>query len=353
MVVVMSHRSQPIVLLSIAVTAFGPVGAGAIAAVVDVRAVLLSSPSPTDTTHLLPTSLSTVQPGRSVFLEVWAQNADSPFTGLACVFVDVEFDATVFQVVAVPTVGNTFALLAQSGAVDNSLGRISDVGGCIQLGDSGVGVAPGWVLVARTPMVVRNDATGIGEILVGPTGLDALGVSLVGGGSVPNSAIDFAGVSVVVGLPGDAPVVLSRTPVPDSVVNRTVGVTEVGVRLDRPVTIDSVTIVGVNSGLVTSGSLLGNGTGVITLVVGGTLPDRDRYTVTFSGPGLVAQWEFVTLIGDCDGNRTVDIFDLGRMRAAIRNASFDSGCDLAEDNVINIFDLIPLRRALQAGATAP
>ena len=197
------------------------------------------------------------------------------------------------------------------------------------------------------------DATGIGEIRVGTTGLDALGVSLVGGGGVSNSAIDFAGVSVVVGLPGDAPVVLSRTPVPDSVVNRTVGVTVVGVRFDRPVTIDSVTIVGVNSGLVTSGSLLGNGTGIITLVVGGTLPDRDRYTVTFRGPGLVAQWEFVALVGDCDGNRTVDVFDLARMRAAIRSASFDSGCDIVEDNVINIFDLIPLRRALQAGATAP
>ncbi len=281
------------------------------------------------------------------------QNADTPFTGLACVFVDVEFDATVFQVVALPAVGTTFRLLAQSGFVNNSLGRISDVGGCIQLGDSGVGVAPGWVLVARTPMVVRNDATGIGEILVEPTGLDALGVSLVGGGSVSNGAIGFGGVSVVVGLPGDAPVVVSQTPVPDSVVNRTVGVTEVGVRFDRPVTIDSVTIVGVNSGLVTSGSLLGNGSGVITLIVGGTLPDRDRYTVTFNGSGFITQWEFVALIGDCDGSRTVDIFDLGRMRAAMRSASFDSACDITEDNAINILDLFPLRQALQAGASAP
>ena len=239
----MSDRFQPVAVFLIAVTALGQAGAGASAAVVDVRAVLLSSSSPTDTTNVLPTSLTAVQPGRSVVLEVWAQNAAPPLTGLACVFVDVEFDASVFQVVAAPTVGSTFGLLAQSGAVNNRLGRISDVGGCIQLGDSGVGVAPDWVLVARSPLVVSNEAAGIAGILVGPTGLAALGVSLVGGGSVSNSAIGFGGVSVVVGLPGDldgdgVPVVLSRTPAPDSVVNRTVGVTRIGVRFDRPILVE-------------------------------------------------------------------------------------------------------------------
>ena len=350
--VTMSYRFEPVAVFLIAVTALALAGASASAAVVDVRTVLLSSSSPTDTTNGLPTSLTTVQPGRSVVLEVWAQNAAPPLTGLACVFVDVEFDASVFQVVVAPTVGSPFGLLVQSGIVNNSLGRIGAVGGCIQLGDSAVGVAPGWVLVARSPMVVRNEATGIGGIGVGPTGLDALGVSLVGGGSVPNSAIDFGGVSVVVGLDG-APVVLSRTPAPDSVVNRTVGVTEIVIRFDRPTTIDSVTIVGVNSGLGPRGSLRGNGTETITVVVGGSLPDRDRYTVTVQGPGLFSQWEFVTLIGDCDGSRTVDIFDLSRLRAALRSASFDPACDIAEDGIINIFDLFPLQKALKNAASVP
>ncbi len=322
-------------------------------AVVEMRVALLSSASPQDTVLSIPTSLTKVQRGSSVVIEVWGQNANPPLNGFACAFVDVEFDASVFQATAAPAVGANFGLLAQSGTVDNAVGRIDNVGGCISFGSSDLGVIPEWVLVARASMAVVGDASGIGDIRVAPTGLAGLSISLVGSGNVSNSAIDFGSLAVVVDVPGDFPIILSRSPSPNFVVNHTVGVAEIVAEFDRPVTVDSITIAGVNTGVVTGGSLLGNGTQTITRTLADTLPDQDRYFVTIQGPGFLEQWEFVTLIGDCDGNAVVNIFDLGRLRNALRNATFDAECDLTLDGVINIFDIFPLRTALRVGATAP
>lgn len=327
--------------------------AAATTAVVEMRVTLLSSASPQDTVLSVPTSLTKVQRGSSVVIEVWGQNANPPLDGFACVFVDVEFDASVFQATAAPAVGANFGLLAQSGTVDNTGGRIDEVGGCIAFGSSALGVIPEWVLVARASMTVVGDASGIGDLRVAPTGRVGLSLSLVGSGNVSTSAIDFGSLAVAVDVPGGVPILLSRSPSPNSVVNHTVGVTEIVAEFDRPVTVDSITIAGVNTGVVTGGSLLGNGAQAITRTLADTLPDQDRYTVTIQGPGLLEQWEFVTLIGDCDGNTVVNIFDLGRLRNALRNAMFDAECDIQPDGVINIFDLSHLRMALRSGASAP
>ena len=102
-----------------------------------------------------------------------------------------------------------------------------------------------------------------------------------------------------------------------------------------------------------AGVLTDNGSEAPTFVLDAPLPNVDRYTATVIANQVTAEWSFAVLIGDCDRNERVDIFDLARMRNALRNAVFDEGCDIQEDGVISIFDLARLRRALQEGIALP
>ena len=59
---------------------------------VAIRAVVVASATLEEVTDVLPGSLRGLRPGTPFVLEVWAQSADATGRGLACVFVDVEFE---------------------------------------------------------------------------------------------------------------------------------------------------------------------------------------------------------------------------------------------------------------------
>ena len=97
-----------------------------------------------------------------------------------------------------------------------------------------------------------------------------------------------------------------------------------------------------------------NGTDTHTVTFGSPRADRDRYTVVVTRNPLVAEWEFVVVIGDCDRNDRVDIFDLFRIRRALRDGTFDEFCNVDDsNNTIDIFDLFEIRKAIKEGAQAP
>ena len=149
------------------------------------------------------------------------------------------------------------------------------------------------------------------------------------------------------------PAVVARFPAIGQVINRVDGVTEIVVQYERPATLTQVAVSGVRAGPVTGGFLEGNGTSRHRLVLAAPLTDRDRYTVTMTVDSNLVQWDFITLVGDCDGNGVVDIFDFFRVRRALKAGTFDESCDFVEDGVINIFDLLSGRQALRVGARAP
>ena len=153
---------------------------------------------------------------------------------------------------------------------------------------------------------------------------------------------------------GPVPRALGLEPRPNAVVNRASGVRTIAICYDRAVTVDSIEVTGVVSGDVTSdGTLTGNGTETITLEFAEPLANQDRYTVVVATGDSSLQWEFVTLIGDCNGDAVVNIFDLGLLRTALRAGTFDPECDIRDDGTINIFDLAHVRAALRDGASAP
>lgn len=150
-----------------------------------------------------------------------------------------------------------------------------------------------------------------------------------------------------------APAVVARFPGVDAVVNRVDGVTEVVVQYERPVTLTRFLMSGLRSGIVSGASLTGNGTTRHRFELAEPLRDRERFTVTLHLDQHLIQWDFVTLVGDCDRNGVVNIFDLARVRTALQTTTFDADCDFVENGAIDIFDLLHIRQALRIGAEAP
>ena len=149
------------------------------------------------------------------------------------------------------------------------------------------------------------------------------------------------------------PAVVARFPDVDAVVNRVDGVTEIVVQYEQPATLTQFQLSGVRSGNVTGAFLVGNGTTRHRFELAEPLRDRERFTVTMHLDAHLIQWDFVTLVGDCDRNGIVNIFDFARVRTALQTGTFDDDCDFREDGVINIFDLRYIRRSLRIGAEAP
>lgn len=178
-------------------------------------------------------------------------------------------------------------------------------------------------------------------------------VSPLGSGVCDGSDPNCDG-TIVVGFDVNNVDVVERLPLPGQVHNRVAGVRAVTIEFAIPFAEVSIEVVGVNSGPRTDGILTGSGTPLRSLTFPQPLPDQDRYTVTVrTADCLLARWEFVTLVGDCDGNERVNIFDLAALRLFLRSATFDPDCDIQEDGRINILDLAHLRIALRAQAAAP
>lgn len=150
------------------------------------------------------------------------------------------------------------------------------------------------------------------------------------------------------------PILVFRSPPSGQVINTVSGIRSIVVQFDRPVSSSSsIQVTGTNNA-VGSGTLQGAGTNQLTLQFPEDLPDQDRYTVVVSADGLFDQWQFRVLLGDCNQDGVVNIFDLGEMRAHLRNGTFDANCNIKDtDSVINIFDLGFVRTALRNGASAP
>ena len=168
-----------------------------------IRAVAVASATLEEVTDVLPGSLSGVEAGMAFVLEVWAQSTDATGSGLACVFVDVEFEPTTMAATGAPTAGSLVETFAQ-GRVDNESGRLDNLGGCIEVGtEARVGLAPGWVRVASTPMVMLSEPAPGEAIRVTDSGTPGLGVSLLGAGLVSPGAVDFGRLALRTAIPGD------------------------------------------------------------------------------------------------------------------------------------------------------
>ena len=149
------------------------------------------------------------------------------------------------------------------------------------------------------------------------------------------------------------PFIVSRSPQSGRVINAVSGVDSIVVQFDRAVSTSTIQVTGTNNA-VGPGSLSGAGTSTHILHFSGGLPDQDLYSVAVSAEGLFDQWQFSVLVGDCNQDGVVNIFDLGGLRTLLRNATFDPDCNIQDtDNVINIFDLGLVRTALRNGASAP
>ena len=94
-------------------------------AVVDINLVALSTPSGSDTAASLPPTQSTVAPGASFFVEIWAQTTHS--NGLTSVSLDLVYDGSL-----VDGIGITHTALfpeLHSGTIDNPSGLVDDLSG--------------------------------------------------------------------------------------------------------------------------------------------------------------------------------------------------------------------------------
>jgi len=98
----------------------------------------------------------------------------------------------------------------------------------------------------------------------------------------------------------------------------------------------------------TSGSVKGNYT---ISAVADTVPDESDT----DDNGLVDGWVIVAIIGDVNGDKIVDVFDLIKVAIAFGSKpgdpSWNPNTDLKEDNLIDVFDLI--RVAIHFGETTP
>ena len=113
---------------------------------VDYELVVLATPSGSDTTTALPTSLGTIQLGQTYYLEVWVSDVGDVNTGLTSAYVDLIFPAEAASVTNVSH-GGIFTAFP-SGAV--GAGVIDELGGSALPG--GDGVAPQWARVAVVQM---------------------------------------------------------------------------------------------------------------------------------------------------------------------------------------------------------
>jgi parallel beta-helix repeat protein len=107
-------------------------------------------------------------------------------------------------------------------------------------------------------------------------------------------------------------------------------------------TFENVTLTSRNSTTITftwdtSSSVKGNYT--LTAVADTVLGETDTADNTFIGG-----WVLVTIPGDVDGNRAVNIFDIVRMAGGYgtlpQNPKYDPNCDIDGDGDIDIFDIV-------------
>ncbi len=153
---------------------------------VEIRPIALRSPSVAETRSSPPGSANAVSCAEPFFLEMWASNIDVPLNGLAGVFADLSFDDGAIECVSVDH-GSQFTSLVSGSC---GPGLIDELGGATF--DSGVGIAPVWVMVARLEMTAVPTSSGPTTVSLS----DAVsGVALDLGFEVPIDRVRFGEVA--------------------------------------------------------------------------------------------------------------------------------------------------------------
>jgi hypothetical protein len=149
---------------------------------IEVFFVTLASPSPSDTTEILPASISSVSKGQDYYIEIWASDVGGTNTGLTSVYVDMHFDPCGVATVQEIDHGGIFTL-SRSGTIGP--GGIDELGGSCKVG---VGIEPEWARVA----VVKMRAEAYGTVCCSLSPSDA-GIATLERGLIPWSEIILSG----------------------------------------------------------------------------------------------------------------------------------------------------------------
>jgi hypothetical protein len=160
---------------------------------VNLRLVALTSPSGSDTTTILPTSLTSVPVGQSYYLEFWASDIGDINTGFTSVYADVTVPISAASVtnIGFGSILNLFTTGTAGSGLINELGGSSLPGGA--------GIGPQWVRVATVTMSATSNAPNIPYAFL-PS---STGVAAFGRGAIPWNDISLQGVTVRHGLGGD------------------------------------------------------------------------------------------------------------------------------------------------------
>ncbi|MBN2270516.1 MAG: VCBS repeat-containing protein, partial [Sedimentisphaerales bacterium] len=148
--------------------------------------VVLNSPSVSDTTVDLPTSIGTITQGQTYYVELWTGDIGDISTGITSAYVDLHFPAGAASVTNISH-GSLFTLLP-SGSVTS--GVINELGGSQFSGS--VGVAPQWARVAVIRMRADAAPPSVGFSL-SPS---STGVAAWGRGQIDWDDIYLGGASV-------------------------------------------------------------------------------------------------------------------------------------------------------------
>ncbi len=137
---------------------------------VDFRLIVLDTPSGSDLTTLLPTSITKIAAEQTYYLEVWVSDVGDINTGMTSAYVDMTFPANAASVVDISH-GTLFTVFPSGSLVT---GGIDELGGSALPG--GIGVEPVWARVVVVEMHADASPPSVTfELLASSTGVAALG----------------------------------------------------------------------------------------------------------------------------------------------------------------------------------
>jgi hypothetical protein len=158
---------------------------------VEIRLVLLSLPSSSDKTDVLPSSIQSVSVGQDFYIEVWASDVGSTNTGLTSLYVNVRFEPC--SGLSVQSIDHAEIFTTFPSGEILSCG-IDELGGSSL---AGAGVAPEWARVAVVR--ARSEST---EPVIFSLSESFAGIAAFGRGIIPLSEVDM-GKAGIPGICGD------------------------------------------------------------------------------------------------------------------------------------------------------
>lgn len=164
------------------------------AADIEIYAVALSAPSPSDMVTSLPASLESVTLGTTYYVELWSTDSGDINTGLTSLYVDVEYAN---GACSIQSLSNTAVLGDFDSGYDDGVGLVSDLGGSTLDGD--IGSQPNWIRVG----VIEVKADGSAPAATFSPQPSATGSAAWGRGLISWNQIELGSVIVQQGIVGD------------------------------------------------------------------------------------------------------------------------------------------------------